>query len=109
MPFHGAILPERRVGPATTIRPPAFRPPSAASASRPNRRMATPTTDTEAIAATLRSALETETDVVAAYLYGSIARENQRRDSDVDVALKKDAPAHLTEFRDTVHQWLTVA
>ena len=52
--------------------------------------MSTSTTETETIAATLRSALATEADVVAAYLYGSVARGVHGSRSDVDVALLLD-------------------
>ena len=40
--------------------------------------MSITTAETQTIAATLRSALETEADVVAAYLYGSVARNVHR-------------------------------
>lgn len=53
--------------------------------------MPSATAETETIAATIRSELDAEPDVVAAYLYGSLARGAQRPDSDVDVALLLDA------------------
>ncbi len=63
--------------------------------------MPTTTLETEAIAATLRSELHAEPDIVAAYLYGSVARGTQRLDSDVDVALllESDPPDTLESLR----------
>ena len=63
--------------------------------------MPTTTPETEAIAATLRSELHAEPDIVAAYLYGSVARGTQRLDSDVDVALllESDPPDTLESLR----------
>jgi len=52
--------------------------------------MSISTAETDAITARLRSALKTEADVVAAYLYGSVARNVHRSQSDVDVALLLD-------------------
>ena len=63
--------------------------------------MPTATPETDAIGATLRSEFHAEPDIVAAYLYGSVARGNQRRDSDIDVAflLESDPPATLESLR----------
>lgn len=63
--------------------------------------MPSATAETKTIAATIRSELDAEPDVVAAYLYGSVARGNQRRDSDVDVALllEEDPPDTLESLR----------
>ena len=63
--------------------------------------MRTATPETEAVAATLRSELHAEPDIVAAYLYGSVARGTQRFDSDVDVALllESDPPDTLESLR----------
>ena len=43
--------------------------------------------ETDTIVAALRSELEAEAGITAAYLHGSVARGTQRSDSDVDVAL----------------------
>ena len=63
--------------------------------------MPTETDEAKSIAATLREELETEPDVIAAYLYGSVASGTQRRDSDVDLALllQQDPPDTLEGFR----------
>ncbi len=63
--------------------------------------MSTGATEAGLIAATLREELETEPDVIAAYLYGSVARGTQRRDSDVDLALllQQDPPDTLEGLR----------
>ena len=63
--------------------------------------MQTATPETDAIIATLRSELHAEPDIVAAYLYGSVARGTQRFDSDVDVALllDSDPPDTLESLR----------
>ena len=50
------------------------------------------TADTETIVAALRAELEAETDIVAAYLYGSVARGTHRTDSDLDLALLLHSP-----------------
>ncbi len=102
--LHGAILPERRIHAATTSRLSLRRaagpyPPHATPEQ--NETMSITATDSETIAATLRSALETEADVVAAYLYGSVARGLHRYRSDVDVALllEHDPPETLDGLR----------
>ncbi len=63
--------------------------------------MSTETVEARPIAATLREELETEPDVIAAYLYGSVARGTHRRDSDVDLALllQEDPPDTLEGLR----------
>lgn len=92
--LHGVILPERRIDPAPTSRLSPRRPvgpyPPHAVLER-NDTMSITAAETETIAATLRSALETEADVVAAYFYGSVARGVHRSKSDVDVALLLDS------------------
>ena len=53
------------------------------------------------VAAFLRDVLKAEEDIVAAYLYGSVARGTQRHDSDVDLALllESDPPDTLRSLR----------
>lgn len=53
--------------------------------------------DRQTVAKELRNELATDGDVVAAYLFGSVARGRDHRDSDVDVALllAKDPPRTL--------------
>lgn len=91
--LHGAILSERRIDLAPTnrlsVRRLSGRHPRQ-TVPDPTETMSISTAETDSITARLRSALKTEADVVAAYLYGSVARNVHRSQSDVDVALLLD-------------------
>lgn len=47
-------------------------------------------TDRDELTARLQTALESESDVLFSYLYGSVAKGRERRGSDVDVAIYLD-------------------